>query len=110
MWESDPSATPPAVVSPSESDKLDQGTVEVQREEADPISAAAGEDAEPISAAAGEAAQNLSTADTDPARGDPTAATPERVLGPTGRELPDFPEPPPVERHGPARVIALCNQ
>jgi chromosome partitioning protein len=34
----------------------------------------------------------------------------EGVLGPTGRPLPDFPDPPPLERHGPARVLALCNQ
>ncbi len=31
-------------------------------------------------------------------------------LGPTGRPLPDFPEPPPLHSHGPARVIAMCNQ
>jgi len=31
-------------------------------------------------------------------------------LGPTGRPLPDFPEPPPVHSHGPATVIAMCNQ
>ena len=31
-------------------------------------------------------------------------------LGPTGRPLRTFPEPPPLERHGPARIIALCNQ
>jgi chromosome partitioning protein len=31
-------------------------------------------------------------------------------LGPTGRPLPDFPEPPPLASHGPARVIAVCNQ
>ncbi len=31
-------------------------------------------------------------------------------LGPTGRPLPVFPEPPPLERHGPATVIAMCNQ
>ncbi|HET7305434.1 MAG TPA: AAA family ATPase [Segeticoccus sp.] len=30
--------------------------------------------------------------------------------GPTGRQLPDFPEPPPLRGHGPARVIAMCNQ
>src|SRR5690242_8773090 len=27
-------------------------------------------------------------------------------LGPTGRPLPDFPEPPPLSSHGPARIIA----
>ncbi len=31
-------------------------------------------------------------------------------LGPTGRPLPLFPIPSVLERHGPARVIALCNQ
>ena len=31
-------------------------------------------------------------------------------VGPTGRPLPDFPEPPPLTSHGPARVIAMCNQ
>ena len=30
--------------------------------------------------------------------------------GPTGRPLPDFPVPPPLAAHGPARVIAMCNQ
>lgn len=31
-------------------------------------------------------------------------------VGPTGRPLPRFPEPQPPTSHGPARVIALCNQ
>jgi chromosome partitioning protein len=31
-------------------------------------------------------------------------------LGPTGRPLTLFPEPPRLKRHGPARIIALCNQ
>jgi chromosome partitioning protein len=31
-------------------------------------------------------------------------------VGPTGRPLPAFPEPPPLDRHGPALVIAMCNQ
>ena len=30
--------------------------------------------------------------------------------GPTGRVLPDFPAPIALDSHGPARVIALCNQ
>jgi chromosome partitioning protein len=33
-----------------------------------------------------------------------------RGLGPTGRPVPDFPEPPPLDRHGPATIIAMCNQ
>ncbi|MEP9383655.1 ParA family protein [Nocardioides sp. KR10-350] len=34
----------------------------------------------------------------------------EPELGPTGRPLPDLPEPPPLREHGPARVVAMCNQ
>ncbi len=36
--------------------------------------------------------------------------TPAVVLGPTGRPMPIFPEPPPVVEHGGARVISMCNQ
>jgi chromosome partitioning protein len=32
------------------------------------------------------------------------------VLGPTGRPLPVFPEPEPLLAHGPARIVAVCNQ
>jgi chromosome partitioning protein len=38
------------------------------------------------------------------------ARTAPGPLGPTGRPLVDFPVPPPLDRHGPARVIAMCNQ
>src|SRR5690348_7381383 len=31
-------------------------------------------------------------------------------VGPTGRPMPVFPEPGPLETHGPARVVAVCNQ
>lgn len=31
-------------------------------------------------------------------------------LGPTGRPLREIPEPPPLEKHGPASVLAMCNQ
>src|SRR4051812_40017255 len=31
-------------------------------------------------------------------------------LGPTGRPLPDFPDPAPLTGHGNAHVITLCNQ
>ncbi|WP_121258670.1 ParA family protein [Nocardioides ferulae] len=31
-------------------------------------------------------------------------------LGPTGRPVPDLPEPPPRSRRGDARVISMCNQ
>ena len=31
-------------------------------------------------------------------------------VGPTGRPRPSFPEPPPLSAHGPARVLAMCNQ
>jgi len=55
-----------------------------------------------------------------PARDDAKAASTDRLpgtesagtgqLGPTGRPLPDFPDPAPLTSHGPARVIAMCNQ
>jgi chromosome partitioning protein len=31
-------------------------------------------------------------------------------MGPTGRPLPYLPDPAPLERHGPARILAMCNQ
>ncbi|MGY2874869.1 chromosome partitioning protein [Marmoricola sp. URHA0025 HA25] len=34
----------------------------------------------------------------------------EVALGPTGRPMPDLPEPTPLTTHGHARVISLCNQ
>ncbi len=41
----------------------------------------------------------------------PVAPEPEPVrMDATGRPAVDFPEPPPLSEHGPARVIALCNQ
>jgi chromosome partitioning protein len=42
-----------------------------------------------------------------------TPETPETApatIGPTGRPLPDFPQPAPLHVHGPAIVIAMCNQ
>lgn len=35
---------------------------------------------------------------------------PDMLPGPTGRPLRAFPDPAPLTSHGPARVIALCNQ
>jgi chromosome partitioning protein len=35
---------------------------------------------------------------------------PGGALGPTGRPFPVIPEPAPVSSHGPARVVAMCNQ
>ena len=32
------------------------------------------------------------------------------AMGPTGRPLRDIPDPPLVDRHGPATVLAMCNQ
>jgi chromosome partitioning protein len=31
-------------------------------------------------------------------------------IGPTGRPLPAFAEPEPLTEHGPARIVAICNQ
>src|ERR1700729_1611749 len=32
------------------------------------------------------------------------------MIGPTGRPLPAFPDPEPLLQHGPARIVAVCNQ
>jgi chromosome partitioning protein len=37
-------------------------------------------------------------------------AEPEQKLGPTGRPMPELPEPRPIGIHGNARVISMCNQ
>lgn len=36
--------------------------------------------------------------------------TPGGALGPTGRPMPVIPEPTRLSSHGPARVVAMCNQ
>ncbi|HUR73916.1 MAG TPA: AAA family ATPase, partial [Sporichthya sp.] len=46
----------------------------------------------------------------DPIFGDEDALQVSGKLGPTGRPLPIFPEPAPLDRHGPATIIAMCNQ
>jgi chromosome partitioning protein len=48
--------------------------------------------------------------ETAPDPGPVTTADPEVKLGPTGRPMPDLPEPRPVGVHGNARVISMCNQ
>jgi chromosome partitioning protein len=38
------------------------------------------------------------------------AAGAARGVGPTGRRTPKFPDPRKLSKHGPARVLAMCNQ
>ena len=45
----------------------------------------------------------------EPVAGEQPSAKGQKI-GPTGRPWPDLPEPPPVYSHGPAMIIALCNQ
>lgn len=47
--------------------------------------------------------------EVDQVNGADTNGTQARV-GPTGRPLREIPTPPPVKEHGPARVLAMCNQ
>jgi chromosome partitioning protein len=42
--------------------------------------------------------------------GPPAPSEPVAEIGPTGRPLPHLPVPPQRSEHGPARVIAMCNQ
>ena len=39
-----------------------------------------------------------------------TAAEHEPTIGPTGRELKVYPDPAPLQTHGPARIISMVNQ
>src|SRR5699024_911477 len=49
--------------------------------------------------------------DTTSPNGTTTAVTDEEPRrGPTGRPVREFPEPEPLSTHGPARVLAMCNQ
>ena len=51
----------------------------------------------------------MSTPQVTPVEADHPGSDPAE-LGPTGRPLREVPEPAPVSSHGPARVLALCNQ
>jgi chromosome partitioning protein len=53
-----------------------------------------------------EADRGAAAAGTSVRRGDVGALG----TGPTGRAHPQFPEPAPLVEHGPARVLAMCNQ
>ena len=39
-----------------------------------------------------------------------SADKPEIQVGLTGRPLRELPEPAPLDRHGPATILAMCNQ
>ncbi|MDD7930637.1 ParA family protein [Microbacterium thalli] len=47
---------------------------------------------------------------TDKSRKAGKAPTEDTPIGPTGRPYRGFPTPPKLNGHGPARIIALCNQ
>jgi chromosome partitioning protein len=47
---------------------------------------------------------------TSQAPSGPSVSQDAPALDPVGRPLPDFPVPPPLSSHGPARIIAMCNQ
>ena len=46
----------------------------------------------------------------DKTRGTKKALSEDVPMGPTGRPYHGFPTPPTLSAHGPARIIALCNQ
>ncbi|HEY7721952.1 MAG TPA: AAA family ATPase [Pedococcus sp.] len=48
--------------------------------------------------------------DRDPATLPGTEHAGAGQIGPTGRPMPDFPDPEALASHGPARIIAMCNQ
>jgi len=58
-----------------------------------------------------ELQEELHAADPAPVKsGAEKALVAEPVLGPTGRPMPELPEPRPISIHGNARVISMCNQ
>src|SRR5699024_5849612 len=57
----------------------------------------------------GSTAASGSTA-TSPNGTTAAVAGEEPRRGPTGRPVREFPEPEPLSTHGPARVLAMCNQ
>jgi chromosome partitioning protein len=68
---------------------------------------APGERTATIAAALSGAIEGVSAGEI-PAGDEAPAVAP--VIGPTGRPLPVIPEPAVLDRHGPAQIIALCNQ
>ncbi|MDQ1601811.1 MAG: chromosome partitioning protein, partial [Actinomycetota bacterium] len=56
------------------------------------------------------AAAEVTAAETAAAEADAAGSIAPRPIGPTGRPMPLIPEPSPRETHGPARIIAMCNQ
>ena len=72
---------------------------------------APGERATALAAAlAGTAAGEATTAGSEMEHTTTSEEPVTPTLGPTGRPVPEIPEPPPLDRHGPARILALCNQ
>ena len=59
-----------------------------------------------------EATAEVGLSDLDVFDGQMPTLTAVRVGadGPTGRPMPGFPDPVPLTSHGPARIIAMCNQ
>lgn len=55
-------------------------------------------------------ADTTATEETDTAVPQLFTAPASSELGPTGRPLRDIPEPAALSQHGPARIIAMCNQ
>lgn len=48
--------------------------------------------------------------DVSESEGPAAKASGSSKLGPTGRPMPSFPVPKPIEVHGQARVVSMCNQ
>jgi len=55
-------------------------------------------------------ASPAATTATSPAPGSPVGGIEEPRTDVVGRPLPDFRDPAPLASHGPARIVAMCNQ
>ncbi len=81
-----------------------------------PPSAGPGERGDVRTSGAEQAAPTSPTSPTAPAAR-PSGTIPASLaigeaegVGPTGRPRPELPTPAPLDRHGPARILAMCNQ
>ncbi|HET7067613.1 MAG TPA: AAA family ATPase [Nocardioides sp.] len=88
----DAPAMPPKVPLPAPTETLEQ-----------PAAAAPGAETEPLSFLRPDD-------EREPAVAAEESPVEDVVLGPTGRPMPVFPDPPPLTSHGHARVISMCNQ
>ena len=113
-----PSATNTRAISEPAPEELTQQVQQQVQQAAQPVAEPVAEPVvEPVAESVAEpASEAASQADFEPIAvraPEPEAAVVHEEpgqLGPTGRPMPEIPEPKPLASHGNARVISMCNQ